>query len=75
MQLVNQELQDQLDLKHSRIAHLEEFLKQADEDLAYAVKVAERDARINADRRAASSLREQSKELCYDERQVAEHHR
>jgi uncharacterized phage infection (PIP) family protein YhgE len=59
VQMVNQELQDQLDLKQVRIANLEKFLKQADENLAYAVRVAERDARIDADRAAASSLREQ----------------
>ena len=44
VQMVNQELQDQLDLKQVRIANLEKFLKQADENLAYAVRVAERDA-------------------------------
>ena len=59
VQMVNQELQDQLDLKQVRIANLEKFLKQADENLAYAVRVAKRDARIDADRAAASSLREQ----------------
>ena len=75
VQMVNQELQDQLDLKQVRIANLEKFLKQADENLAYAVRVAERDARIDADRAAASSLREQNKELCDYERQIACIHR
>ena len=75
VQMVNQELQDQLDLKQVRIANLEKFLKQADENLAYAVRVAERDARIDADRAAASSLHEQNKELCNYERQITCIHR
>ena len=52
MQMVCQEQEGKLERQQGRIEHLEKFLKQSDEDLAHRIKVAEREAWVDANRGA-----------------------
>ena len=61
--MANQEREEQLERQQYQIEHLTKFLKQADETLRDAIRVAERDARIEVRAAADSSLRECLREI------------